>query len=142
MTVIDYQCHWYPMAFYELVSGRDRYPRVEFIDGKWKIDADTGIGWSFTPEHLSIENYFARLDAAGIDVGVSSPNMVGDVTRLEVSEAREITRLGTLIYDKTGTVRWGALGRGDRAFLDGHDLARGSHERRVRQRAIWKRRAR
>src|ERR1700730_9631624 len=93
MTVIDYQCHWYPMSFYELVSGRDRYPRVGFIDGKWKIDADTGIGWSFTPEHLSLENYFARLDAAGIDVGVSSPNMVGDVTRLEVSEAREITGL-------------------------------------------------
>ena len=93
MTVVDYQCHWYPMSFYELVSGRDRYPRGEFVDGKWKFDADTGIGWSFTPEHLSLENYFARLDAAGIDVGVSSPNMVGDVTRLEVSEAREITGL-------------------------------------------------
>ena len=93
MTVIDYQCHWYPESFFELVKGRARYPRVEFVDGKWKFDADDGIGWSFTPEYLSLENYFARLDAANIDIGVSSPNMVGDVTRLELSEAREITGL-------------------------------------------------
>jgi aminocarboxymuconate-semialdehyde decarboxylase len=93
VTVTDYQCHWYPTSFYELVNGRDRYPRVEFVDGKWKFDAEQGIGWSFDPEYLSIENYFARLDAAGIDVGVSSPNMVGDVTRLEVAEASELTRL-------------------------------------------------
>lgn len=93
MTVIDYQCHWYPESFYELVRGRDRYPRVELVDGKWKLDADEGIGWSFAPEYLSVENYFARLDAANIDVGVSSPNMVGDVTRLELSEAREISGL-------------------------------------------------
>src|SRR3984893_7713382 len=102
MTVIDYQCHWYPMSFYELVSGRDRYPRVGFVDGKWKLDADAGIGWSFTPEHLSLENYFARLDAAGIDVGVASPNMVGDVTRLAVPEAREITRL---LNDETARIQ-------------------------------------
>ena len=93
MTVIDYQCHWYPESYFELVRGRDRYPRVDFVDGKWKFDADDGIGWSFAPEYLSIENYFAQLDAAEIDVGVSSPNMVGDVTRLDVSEAREITGL-------------------------------------------------
>ena len=93
MTVIDYQCHWYPDSFFELVKGRDRYPRVEAVDGKWRFDADDGIGWSFDPEYLSIENYFAKLDAAGIDVGVSSPNMVADVTRLELSEAREITAL-------------------------------------------------
>jgi aminocarboxymuconate-semialdehyde decarboxylase len=93
MTVIDYQCHWYPESYFELVRGRDRYPRVDLVDGLWRFDAAPGVSWSFSPEALSIENYFARLDAAGIDVGVASPNMVADVTRLEVSEAREITQL-------------------------------------------------
>lgn len=34
MIVTDHQCRWYPTTFYELVRGRDRHPRVEFIDGK------------------------------------------------------------------------------------------------------------
>jgi predicted TIM-barrel fold metal-dependent hydrolase len=93
MTVVDYQCHWYPESYFELVRGRDRYPRVDLVDGLWRFDPAAGVSWSFSPETLSIENYFARLDAAGIDVGVASPNMVADVTRLEVSEAREITEL-------------------------------------------------
>ena len=91
MTVTDYQCHWYPEAFYELVRGRDRYPRVARDGEIWRFEAAPGVVWSFSSEALSIENYFARLDAAGIDVGVASPNMVGDVTRLAVPEAREIT---------------------------------------------------
>ena len=93
MTVIDHQCHWFPEAFYDLVRGRDRYPRVDFVDGKWSFESAPGFGWSFTPEQLSIEHYLAQLDAAGTDVGVASPNMVADVSRLDVSEAREITQL-------------------------------------------------
>src|SRR5579863_8364570 len=93
MTVIDHQCHWYPESFFELVAGRERYPRVERADGGWRFQAADGIGWTFTSEQLSLERYFERLDAAGSDVGVSSPNMVADVTRLDVGEAREITQL-------------------------------------------------
>ena len=93
MTVIDHQCHWYPESFFELVAGRERYPRVERADGGWRFQAADGIGWTFTSEQLSLERYFERLDAAGSDVGVSSPNMVADVTKLDVGEAREITQL-------------------------------------------------
>ena len=104
MTVTDYQCHWYPESFYELVRGRDRYPRVARDGEMWRFEAAPGVVWSFSSEALSIENYFARLDAAGIDVGVASPNMVGDVTRLAVPEAREITRL---LNDETARIQRG-----------------------------------
>jgi len=102
MTVIDYQCHWFPEAYYELVRGRERYPRVDFVDGKWSFESAPGFGWSFTPEQLSVEYYLAQLDAAGTDVGVASPNMVADVARLDLSEAREVTQL---LNRETGRVQ-------------------------------------
>ena len=93
MTVIDYHCHWYPEAYYEFIRGRDRYPRVELVEGMWKFEQAPGASWSFSPEQLSLETYFDRLDAAGIDIGVASPNMLANVCHLDLSEAREIMAL-------------------------------------------------
>jgi aminocarboxymuconate-semialdehyde decarboxylase len=92
--LVDYQAHWYSPKYFESILDRPagRYPRAERMEGGYVFEYDddrSGNRWLGHRTYYDIHLHLADLDASGIDAAVISPNMIGDVTRMELSEARE-----------------------------------------------------
>jgi predicted TIM-barrel fold metal-dependent hydrolase len=92
--LVDHQAHWYTPKYFESILGRPagRYPRAERMEGGYVFEYDddrSGNRWLGHRSYYDIELHVADLAAAGVDVSVISPNMIGDVTRMELGEARE-----------------------------------------------------
>lgn len=91
--LVDHHVHWYPPAFIETLVGRDRFPRAERAeDGGYIYEFDEeplGSRWSFARRFFDLDYQLADMDEHGVDVSVLTPTVMGDVTRLELSEARE-----------------------------------------------------
>jgi aminocarboxymuconate-semialdehyde decarboxylase len=92
--IVDYQGHWYPETYFESILNRDGYPRTERrSEGGYYLDNAPRERWFVPPLHTDLEAHFASMDDAGIDVVVSSPNMVCDVGWLDLAEARDTVQL-------------------------------------------------
>lgn len=91
--VVDYQSHWYPPAYLDSIEGRDRSPRTERTEGGYRFEGMHDDRRLLEPRFFDLDIHLQSMDEHGIDVMVCSPNLVGDVCAMEVSEAREATEL-------------------------------------------------
>jgi aminocarboxymuconate-semialdehyde decarboxylase len=89
-SIVDYHAHWYPPGYMESVLDRTDFPHAERRqDGGFYYNFDSGLRFDFPQEFFSLEEHIADMDAHGVDVAVLSPTVPGDVTRMELSQARE-----------------------------------------------------
>jgi predicted TIM-barrel fold metal-dependent hydrolase len=89
--IVDYQAHWYPRSYVESLVGRDAYPRARWDDGDLLYEHRLGDLWRLGPDFVDLDVHLGDMDANGVDVAVISANLLGEVGRLDVEEAVQIT---------------------------------------------------
>lgn len=89
MTIVDHQTHWLPPAAAKLYERRG-YPRVERLDDGYLIELAEGAALRLPEIHADLDAQLAAAEEAGIDVLVSSPNLLGEVLDLPAEEAAEL----------------------------------------------------
>jgi aminocarboxymuconate-semialdehyde decarboxylase len=92
--VVDHQAHWTPPGALETLIGRDHPPRVELRDGVHFLELAPGFAFPVGPDHVDLDRQLSQAEANGVDVLVSSPNLLGEVLDLEAGEAAEVIRVG------------------------------------------------
>jgi predicted TIM-barrel fold metal-dependent hydrolase len=91
---VDYQSHWYPRSYLDSIEGReDGVPRTERTSEGLLYEGLRGDRRMLASKFYELDEHFADMDAAGIDVMVCSPNMVGEVTAIALDEARHTCEL-------------------------------------------------
>jgi predicted TIM-barrel fold metal-dependent hydrolase len=86
--VVDHQAHWYPPAYFESVLERSTPPSARKLDDETYVYVDyQGIEQLCTPKFHSLEVHLADMDEHGIDISVLSPNLLAEVSRVEVEQA-------------------------------------------------------
>ena len=93
--VVDHQSHWYPKAYFELILDRSKYPRAQRTrEGGYRYELSPG-GWNekVDAKFWELELQLVDMDADDVDVAVLSANMIGEVARTDLPEAREICEL-------------------------------------------------
>lgn len=101
--IVDYQGHWYPDSYFASILDRKGYPRTERrAEGGYWLDNAPNERWIVPPLHTDLDAHFKSMDDAGIDITVSSPNMVCDVGWLDPIEARDTVQLAN---DETARVQ-------------------------------------
>ena len=91
--VVDYQTHWYPVAYLDSILGRSAYPHTERVGDSYGYEGRMGDRRVLDARFFDLELQLADMDEHGIDVMVCSPNLVGEVTALPLVEARETAQL-------------------------------------------------
>ncbi|WP_350353322.1 amidohydrolase family protein [Microbacterium sp. A8/3-1] len=97
--IVNHQAHWYPPAYFDLVSGRDqdRYPRAERRDGRRYLyemgDSPGAWRYEIASHFVDLDQQIRAMDDAGIHAAAMSPNMVAELALLDLAEARETASL-------------------------------------------------
>jgi aminocarboxymuconate-semialdehyde decarboxylase len=89
MAVIDTQCHWHARSYFEALARRKRAPRAEPLEGGYRIWITDDVSSDIPSLACDIEPQVAELQAAGIDVLLTSMGAYG-VDRLPADEALEL----------------------------------------------------
>jgi aminocarboxymuconate-semialdehyde decarboxylase len=97
-VIIDHQAHWYPRTYLDAVAGRARLPRSRRIAGGGYEFELAGANGSYRavldrPSFFDIDEHLLDMDAHDVRTAVISPNLVGDVSRMEIGEATETAQL-------------------------------------------------
>lgn len=87
--ITDYQAHLLPRSYFEGIVDRSDYPRCRREGDGYQFEPAPNEHWWITPEHVEIDIHLDTMDQAGIDAMVSSPGVICDVARLDLSEAAE-----------------------------------------------------
>ena len=90
MTVVDYQTHWLPPAALKLFEQRTSPPRVRKTDAGYVFELSTSAALPLSEAHTDLGGQLGTAAEAGIDVLVSSPNLLGEVLDLPALEATEL----------------------------------------------------
>jgi predicted TIM-barrel fold metal-dependent hydrolase len=90
-VVVDYQTHWYPRRYLESSLGRPDgvIPRAEFDGRGFHFHGPHGDHRYLEPRFFDLDIHMADMDRYGLTTMVCSPNLVGDVTYMEVAEATD-----------------------------------------------------
>jgi aminocarboxymuconate-semialdehyde decarboxylase len=88
--VIDCQWHWYPRAVCEAMLARTAYPRWRRNGDGYVYEASPTELWQHTRDYVDLDRQLEIMDASGIDAVVASPVLAGDVSALELGDAREL----------------------------------------------------
>jgi aminocarboxymuconate-semialdehyde decarboxylase len=93
--IVDHQCHWFTETRFEqlldLVPGR--FPRAERGGDVYRyfFDAESAeLPWLNRPYYYDLDLQLADMDSHGIDVALMAPCLFGEVSGLELGEAKEI----------------------------------------------------
>ena len=87
--IVDYQAHLHPRVYLESLVGRSGYPRAERRNDGYFVEMAPGDCWNFPAKHVDLEIQLADMDAHGVDVMVSCPSIVGEVSGLDREHAHE-----------------------------------------------------
>jgi aminocarboxymuconate-semialdehyde decarboxylase len=89
MQIIDTQCHWHARSYFDSLVDRTATPRAEPLKDGYRLWITEDV-WSDIPAiACDIEPQLEKLEAAGIDILVSSMGAYG-VDRLPADEALEL----------------------------------------------------
>lgn len=91
--IVDHQTHWYPEAAFRLLDGTGGYPRAERRGDTWYVQAARGCELGYPPSHYELDLHLASMDEHGIDAMVAATAGLGDVARLDIGLAVELTQL-------------------------------------------------
>lgn len=91
--IIDHHAHWYTRAYLDSIKGRKKYPRSERVSGGYRFFGLAADDYFVRDEQLDFAANLQDMDEHGVDVAVISPNMFGEVSGLELSEARDMLDL-------------------------------------------------
>jgi len=92
-AVIDCQWHWYPRAVCDAMLGRKSYPLWHRAADGYVYEPTATESWQHTTEYVDLDCQLAIMDAAGIDTIIASPVLAGDVSGMELTDARELCAL-------------------------------------------------
>ena len=92
MTTIDCQAHWYPPGFLAHCAERTRFPRATREGDGFQFELAPDVFLPFKGEMVDLDALFARMNADGVDVLVSSSEPLS-VTTWDPGEAREAARI-------------------------------------------------
>jgi len=90
MTVIDSQCHWFSRTMWEAYTERETYPRCRRDGDGYAYELAPDRWFPIAPHFYELELQLEAMEAAGIDVLVSSSASFGDVDGLPVPRAIEL----------------------------------------------------
>jgi predicted TIM-barrel fold metal-dependent hydrolase len=86
--VVDHQAHWYPPAYFDTILDRELPPTARRLDADTYLYIDDrGVEQICPPSFHALDVHLADMDEHGVDISVISPNLVGEVSRLEVDDA-------------------------------------------------------
>jgi aminocarboxymuconate-semialdehyde decarboxylase len=88
--VIDCQWHWYPRAVCEAMLTRTAYPLWRRNGDGYTYEPSPTETWHHSSDYVDIERQLEIMDASGIDAIVASPVLAGDVSAMELADAREL----------------------------------------------------
>lgn len=91
--IIDHHAHWYARAYFDSIKGRKDFPRSERVSGGYRFYGLAEDDYFIEDELLDFDTHLQGMDEHGVDVAVISPNMFGEVSGLELSEARDMLGL-------------------------------------------------
>jgi aminocarboxymuconate-semialdehyde decarboxylase len=93
VPVIDCQWHWYPRAACQALTARRTHPLwTRHADG-FRFEPSSTERWFYSADYVDLDRQLAIMDDAGIDAAVVSPVIAGDVSGLELADARETCAL-------------------------------------------------
>lgn len=91
-ATIDCQCHWYPPGFLEHCLARTKFPRCERDGDGYRFELAPESFVPMSGEMIDLELLFARMNADGVDVLVSSSEPLS-VNAWRTEEAKEAARV-------------------------------------------------
>ena len=77
--IVDYQTHLMPNVALRARVGRDSYPRTDKRGDDWFIELSPAMGRPLGQSFVDPLEQLRAADENGIDVLVTSPNMLGEV---------------------------------------------------------------
>jgi aminocarboxymuconate-semialdehyde decarboxylase len=94
MNAVDCHIHWFPSAYYELLSRRAGEPRAERDGDRWNYLNGNRTIRGMVPEWFDLDTQFETVARTGFDMGViSSMGVHSDLDGLPPAEARDAARM-------------------------------------------------
>lgn len=91
MRVIDFQAHFMPKEYMEMLGKRKEPPYIEKMGDKYDFQYGVGSGYTITKNFYDLNEKLAAMDLAGIDLQVLSMNIPG-AEILDVKSSVDIAR--------------------------------------------------
>jgi len=91
--IVDYQSHWYPPAVVEWFEDRVEPPRARRGSDGWQIQFAEDVVMPAPAIFTDLTAQLMAMDAAGVDVAVVGPAVLGELAHLPAAEAVEIANL-------------------------------------------------
>jgi predicted TIM-barrel fold metal-dependent hydrolase len=85
--IVDHQAHWYPRSYVESLIDRDGYPSARRQGPNLLYESAVGESWLLSPRYTDLDVQLADMDAHGVDVALTSANLPGEVSRLDLEQA-------------------------------------------------------
>jgi aminocarboxymuconate-semialdehyde decarboxylase len=92
-SAVDCQSHWYPPVFCAARSGAGTYPRCTREGDDYVFEVSEYEVLRVRREFHDLDLQLDMMRGAGIETVVSSPVVLGDVTALELGEARDLVAM-------------------------------------------------
>lgn len=94
MNAVDTHIHWFPNAYYELLSRRAQQPRTERDGDGWLYINDARDSYRVVNEWNNLELQFETVARTGMNMAmVSSMGIHSDLDGLPLAQAREGARI-------------------------------------------------
>jgi aminocarboxymuconate-semialdehyde decarboxylase len=94
MNAVDCHIHWFPSAYYELLSRRSDAPRAERDGDRWNYLNGNRTIHGMVPEWFDLDTQFETVARTGLDMAViSSMGVHSDLDGLPAAEAAEAARM-------------------------------------------------